>query len=114
MKRNGVVIVDYGMGNLRSVQKAFEVCGAKVGRVDGAGLEDSGFECDACGTFQRIHPSGPGCFFAMGGAPGGSRRDDHAHGGLPRGYRRKGDSKHMFQADVAGGVSNRDGSRVFR
>ncbi len=25
-----IVIVDYGMGNLRSVQKAFEVCGAKA------------------------------------------------------------------------------------
>lgn len=25
-----IVLVDYGMGNLRSVQKAFEVCGAKV------------------------------------------------------------------------------------
>ncbi len=26
----GIVIVDYGMGNLRSVQKAFEICGAKA------------------------------------------------------------------------------------
>ena len=29
MSKDGIVIVDYGMGNLRSVQKAFEHCGAK-------------------------------------------------------------------------------------
>lgn len=33
-----IVIVDYGMGNLRSVQKAFEICGAKA-KVSSDGLE---------------------------------------------------------------------------
>ena len=30
MKNSKIVIVDYGMGNLRSVQKAFEACGASA------------------------------------------------------------------------------------
>jgi imidazole glycerol-phosphate synthase subunit HisH len=30
MKRHGIVIVDYGMANLRSVQKAFEACGHRA------------------------------------------------------------------------------------
>lgn len=30
MKRPGIVVVDYGMGNLRSVEKAFEKAGARV------------------------------------------------------------------------------------
>lgn len=29
MKAESIAIIDYGMGNLRSVQKAFEACGAK-------------------------------------------------------------------------------------
>ena len=41
--KDRIVIVDYGMGNLRSVQKAFEACGAKpVIASDGVSIKRAG------------------------------------------------------------------------